>query len=36
MNFQITIDCAEPAVVSSFWAAALGYGPADPPVGFES
>jgi hypothetical protein len=28
-NVQITIDCAEPAVLAEFWAAALGYPPPD-------
>jgi catechol 2,3-dioxygenase-like lactoylglutathione lyase family enzyme len=32
-EFQVTIDCADPFALSSFWADALGYQPADPPDG---
>jgi glyoxalase superfamily protein len=33
---QVVIDCADPARVAEFWAAALGYKLQDPPNGFES
>lgn len=33
---QITIDCADPAGLASFWAEVLGYKIQDPPDGFES
>ena len=32
-EFQVTFDCADPAALSTFWAAALGYKLADPPEG---
>src|SRR5579863_5067639 len=35
-KFQIVIDCRDPARLSGFWAAALGYEIAPPPAGFES
>ena len=33
---QITIDCADPAALGAFWAAALGYVVQPPPDGFAS
>lgn len=33
---QITIDCADPARLATFWAEALGYLLQDPPAGFGS
>jgi hypothetical protein len=33
---QIVIDCADPARLAEFWAAALGYKIQDPPPGFDS
>jgi Glyoxalase-like domain len=35
-TFQVTIDCADPSGLADFWAAALGYVPADPPEGFAT
>ncbi|HEY6797953.1 MAG TPA: VOC family protein [Kineosporiaceae bacterium] len=35
-DVQITVDCADPARLATFWAEALGYRPQDPPAGFES
>jgi hypothetical protein len=35
-TMQITIDCADPARLSEFWARALGYAIDPPPQGFES
>jgi len=35
-SFQLTIDCAEPAVLTRFWATALGYDIEAPPGGFDS
>ncbi len=35
-TFQLTIDCAEPAVLTRFWATALGYDVEAPPGGFDS
>ncbi|GAA4676766.1 VOC family protein [Frondihabitans cladoniiphilus] len=35
-EFQVTFDCADPARVSQFWCAALGYVLPSPPPGFES
>src|SRR5680860_917362 len=32
---QITIDCADPALLTRFWATALGYVVPDPPTGFD-
>jgi hypothetical protein len=34
--FQVTFDCADPEVMSEFWAAALEYKQQDPPPGFNS
>jgi hypothetical protein len=36
VTWQLTIDCASPDVLVPFWAAALGYVPADPPEGYAS
>jgi catechol 2,3-dioxygenase-like lactoylglutathione lyase family enzyme len=33
---QVTFDCADPAGLSTFWAAALGYRLQDPPEGFAT
>ena len=33
---QVVIDCADPAQLAEFWAAALGYKLLDPPPGFAS
>jgi hypothetical protein len=33
---QVVIDCADPAALSKFWAAALHYKLDDPPPGFDS
>jgi hypothetical protein len=33
---QVTFDCADPAALSNFWAAALGYQLQDPPEGFAT
>jgi Glyoxalase-like domain len=33
---QVVIDCADPAALAPFWAAALGYVVQPPPEGFES
>ena len=35
-DIQITIDCADPAKLAEFWAAALGYRVQPPPPGFAS
>ncbi len=35
-QLQVTIDCADPAALAAFWAAALGYQLQDPPNGFDS
>lgn len=35
-TFQLTIDCADPARMVSFWATALGYDVQPPPAGFQS
>ena len=34
--FQVVIDCEDPARLTRFWAAALGYEIAPPPAGFAS
>ncbi|NUT37574.1 MAG: VOC family protein [Hamadaea sp.] len=36
MEFQLTIDCADPDRLVPFWAAALDYRPKDPPEGHAS
>jgi hypothetical protein len=33
-GIQVVIDCADPARLAEFWAAALGYTPQPPPSGF--
>lgn len=33
---QVVFDCADPAQLAPFWAAALGYKQDDPPPGFET
>jgi hypothetical protein len=35
-DVQFTFDCADPAVMATFWAEALGYQLQAPPEGFES
>src|SRR5918912_3983509 len=35
-GIQVVIDCADPARLAAFWAAALGYVPQAPPPGFAS
>ncbi|NNF70411.1 MAG: VOC family protein [Acidimicrobiia bacterium] len=35
-KFQVTFDAADPAALSDFWAAALGYEVPPPPEGFDS
>ncbi|MEU8188368.1 VOC family protein [Micromonospora carbonacea] len=35
-DVQITFDCADPAALAAFWAAALGHQVQAPPPGFES
>ena len=35
-SFQVTIDCADPHRLASFWAGALGYKIQDPPPGFAT
>jgi len=36
IEWQLVIDCASPERLVPFWAAALGYVPADPPEGHAS
>lgn len=36
MRVQVTIDCADPAVLATFWASALEYVVQPPPDGFDS
>jgi hypothetical protein len=36
VRFQLVIDCADPDRLARFWAAALGYELAPPPVGFAT
>ncbi|MFN8189453.1 MAG: VOC family protein [Nocardioidaceae bacterium] len=36
MDWQITIDCADPAPLVRFWAAALDYVVTPPPEGFDT
>jgi hypothetical protein len=36
IDWQLTIDCADPDVLVPFWAEALGYVPAPPPAGHAS
>jgi hypothetical protein len=35
-GIQVVIDCADPARLADFWAAALGYTLQDPPPGFAT
>ncbi|MFB9375948.1 VOC family protein [Kineococcus gynurae] len=35
-EFQVTVDCADPEALATFWAAALDYVVQPPPEGFES
>ncbi|HEV2888697.1 MAG TPA: VOC family protein [Jatrophihabitans sp.] len=35
-EFQVTVDCLEPARLVRFWCEALGYVPEPPPAGFSS
>jgi hypothetical protein len=35
-DVQITVDCADPAALAAFWAAALDYSVQAPPEGFDS
>ena len=35
-TFQVTIDCADPAALSAFWAEVLEYKLQDPPAGFPT
>jgi hypothetical protein len=35
-EFQVVIDCKDPARMARFWAAALGYEIAPPPAGFAN
>ena len=35
-GIQVVIDCADPARLAEFWAAALHYSPQDPPTGFAT
>lgn len=35
-SIQLVFDSADPAAMSTFWAAALGYRLQEPPAGFES
>ena len=36
VQFQVTLDCADPARMAEFWAQALGYKTQDPPEGWDS
>jgi hypothetical protein len=36
IEFQLTIDCADPGLLVPFWAQALGYLPQPPPEGFDT
>ena len=36
VNFQLTIDCADPERLARFWAAALNYELEPPPAGFAT
>jgi Glyoxalase-like domain len=35
-QIQVTIDCADPALLARFWAEALGYRLEEPPDGFQT
>jgi Glyoxalase-like domain len=36
VNFQVTVDCADPDLMARFWAPVLGYQLEAPPDGFDS
>jgi hypothetical protein len=36
IEYQLTIDCADPGRLVAFWASALGYVPKPPPDGFAT
>ncbi len=36
LRFQVTIDCADPDRLATFWATALGYKKQDPPEGYAT
>jgi hypothetical protein len=36
VDYQLTVDCANPETLVAFWATALGYVPKPPPAGFET
>ncbi len=36
VSFQVALDCADPAALAAFWAAALGYVVQPPPPGFDT
>ncbi len=36
VSFQVTFDCADPAALSRFWSALLGYVEQPPPEGYAS
>ncbi len=36
VDFQITIDCIDPAALATFWAGVLDFRVQDPPSGFET
>ncbi len=36
VDWQLTVDCRDPARLVAFWAEVLGYVPAPPPVGFDT
>lgn len=35
-EFQLTVDCSDPAAMVRFWSVALNYVPEPPPAGFDS
>ncbi|MEP6562516.1 MAG: VOC family protein [Nakamurella sp.] len=35
-EFQVTVDCADPAALAAFWAEVLNYRIESPPAGFDS
>jgi hypothetical protein len=36
VQYQLTVDCADPGALVAFWSTALGYVPKPPPEGFET
>lgn len=36
IDYQLTIDCADPSRLVAFWAQALGYTPRRPPEGYDT